>query len=246
MKVIMNADDFGLSKGVNLAILEGFQQRILTSTSLMVNMPGFEHAILLMKQYPNLFHVGIHLVTTIHHSTITEVKNLTNKDNCFYRNPKIIEKSNQIDLDRLYKAQMNKFLATGLRPDHIDFHKRCTPKQLKAAMKLAQKYNLPMRAQNPQIENILKEEGIFYAPCHISNFYNHGTVETLLNLFEKALNENRKSIEFALHPAYVDQTLLDLSSYNIQRAKEFSSLIDARVMEFIQQHDIELISYADL
>ena len=45
MKVIMNADDFGFSKGVNLAILEGFQHGILTSTSLMVNMPGFEHAV---------------------------------------------------------------------------------------------------------------------------------------------------------------------------------------------------------
>ena len=45
MKVIMNADDFGFSRGVNLAILEGFQHGILTSTSLMVNMPGFEHAV---------------------------------------------------------------------------------------------------------------------------------------------------------------------------------------------------------
>ena len=51
---------------------------------------------------------------------------------------------------------MDKFLATGLRPDHIDFHVCMTPKQLKAAMKLAKKYHLPMRAQNQQIENILK------------------------------------------------------------------------------------------
>lgn len=141
---------------------------------------------------------------------------------------------------------MDKFLATGLRPDHIDFHVCMTPKQFKAAMKLAKKYHLPMRAQNQQIENILKEQGIAYAPCHIPDFYNHGTVETLLKLFEKAFYEKRKIIELALHPAYVDQTLLDLSSYHVQRAREFASLMDSEVSAFIQQHDMELISFVDL
>lgn len=246
MKVIMNADDFGFSKGVNLAILEGFQHGILTSTSLMVNMPGFEHAVSLMKQYPDLLHVGIHLVTTVQYSVVKGLKTLTDENDHFYRDPEIIEKSEQSELDKEYQAQMDKFLATGLKPDHIDFHVCTTPKQLKAAMKLAQKYHLPMRAQDQQIEGILKEHGIVYAPCHIPDFYDHGTVDTLLKLFEKALDEKREIIELALHPAYVDQTLLDLSSYHIQRAREFASLMNPEVATFIQQHDIELISFEDL
>lgn len=246
MKVIMNADDFGFSKGVNLAILEGFQHGILTSTSLMVNMPGFEHAVSLMKQYPDLLNVGIHLVTTVQYSVVKGLKTLTDENDHFYRDPEIIEKSEQSELDKEYQAQMDKFLATGLKPDHIDFHVCTTPKQLKAAMKLAQKYHLPMRAQDQQIEGILKEHGIVYAPCHIPDFYDHGTVDTLLKLFEKALDEKREIIELALHPAYVDQTLLDLSSYHIQRAREFASLMNPEVATFIQQHDIELISFEDL
>ncbi|OUQ34246.1 ChbG/HpnK family deacetylase [Massilimicrobiota timonensis] len=246
MKVIMNADDFGFSRGVNLAILEGFQHGILTSTSLMVNMPGFEHAVSLMKQYPDLLHVGIHLVTTVQYSVVKGLKTLTDENDHFYRDPEIIEKSDQSELDKEYQAQMDKFLATGLKPDHIDFHVCTTPKQLKAAMKLAQKYHLPMRAQDQQIEGILKEHGIVYAPCHIPDFYDHGTVNTLLKLFEKALDEKREMIELALHPAYVDQTLLDLSSYHVQRAREFASLMNPEVATFIQQHDIELISFEDL
>ena len=246
MKVIMNADDFGFSKGVNLAILEGFQHGILTSTSLMVNMPGFEHAVSLMKQYPDLLHVGIHLVTTVQYSVVKGLKTLTDENDHFYRDPEIIEKSDQSELDKEYQAQMDKFLATGLKPDHIDFHVCTTPKQLKAAMKLAQKYHLPMRAQDQQIEGILKEHGIVYAPCHIPDFYDHGTVDTLLKLFEKALDEKREIIELALHPAYVDQTLLDLSSYHVQRAREFASLMNPEVATFIQQHNIELISFEDL
>lgn len=53
-------------------------------------------------------------------------------------------------------------------------------------------------------------------------------------------------IELALHPAYVDQTLLDLSSYHVQRAREFASLMNPEVATFIQQHNIELISFEDL
>lgn len=196
MKVIMNADDFGFSKGVNLAILEGFQHGILTSTSLMVNMPGFEHAVSLMKQYPDLLHVGIHLVTTVQYSVVKGLKTLTDENDHFYRDPEIIEKSEQSELDKEYQAQMDKFLATGLRPDHIDFHVCMTPKQFKAAMKLAKKYHLPMRAQNQQIENILKEHGIAYAPCHIPDFYNHGTVETLLKLFEKLSMKKEKLLNW--------------------------------------------------
>ena len=246
MKVIMNADDFGFSKGVNWAILEGFQQGILTSTSLMVNMPGFDHAVSLMKQYPDLLHVGIHLVTTAQYSIVKGLKTLTDENDHFYRDPQIIEKSDQSELDLEYQAQMDKFLATGLHPDHIDFHVCTTPKQLKAAMKLAQKYNLPMRAQTQEIEAILAQNGIRYAPCHIPDFYDHGTVEMLLKLLNRSLKEQRESVEFALHPAYVDQTLLELSSYNIQRAKELATLMDPRVMGFIQEHSIEFIHFGNI
>ena len=61
-----------------MAILEGFQHGILTSTSLMVNMSGFEHAVSLMKQYPDLLHVGIHLVTK--YSVVKGLKTLTDEN----------------------------------------------------------------------------------------------------------------------------------------------------------------------
>lgn len=48
----------------------------MTSTSLMVNMPGFDHAVSLMKQYPDLLHVGIHLVTTAQYSIVKGLKTL--------------------------------------------------------------------------------------------------------------------------------------------------------------------------
>ena len=49
-KLIVNADDFGLTPGVNYGIIEAFKYGILTSTTLMINQPFVEHAIDLKKK----------------------------------------------------------------------------------------------------------------------------------------------------------------------------------------------------
>lgn len=62
-KVIFDSDDFGYSHGVNYGIMDAYQRGILTSTTLMANMPGFEHAVKLRKEMPRLG-VGVHLTLT--------------------------------------------------------------------------------------------------------------------------------------------------------------------------------------
>jgi len=57
--LIINADDFGLSPGVNRAIGELHQAEVVFSATLMVNMPGFEEAVDLARQCPALG-VGLH------------------------------------------------------------------------------------------------------------------------------------------------------------------------------------------
>ncbi len=44
IKVINNADDFGYSNAINYGIIDAHVQGILNSTTIMANMPGFEHA----------------------------------------------------------------------------------------------------------------------------------------------------------------------------------------------------------
>lgn len=250
MKVIMNADDFGFSKGVNHGILEGFQHGIITSTSLMVNMPGFDSAVELMKQYPDLLKVGLHLVTSVEYAITPNLKTLTDENNHFYHDAKLIHDCDLEELKTEYEAQLQKFLATGFKPTHIDFHWCHEPVQLEAAMYLAKKYDLPIRAGDKEIEALFTENNIRYAPNHISDFYNQKErtteVETMLGLLQSSLDRKLEIIGFAVHPAYVDYDLLTLSSYNVQRAKEFHVLTDPKIMDFIHENKIEMISFADI
>lgn len=59
-RAIINADDFGLCRGVNEGIIKAHREGVLTSATLMANMPGFEEAVGLARENPRLG-VGIHL-----------------------------------------------------------------------------------------------------------------------------------------------------------------------------------------
>ncbi len=58
--LIVNADDLGLSRSINLGILECFKNGIVNSASLMVTMPGFEDALSHIREHPTLS-VGLHV-----------------------------------------------------------------------------------------------------------------------------------------------------------------------------------------
>src|SRR5438132_6624897 len=58
--LIVNADDFGASSGINRGILEAHERGIVTSARLMVNMPAAKEAVLLSRNLPDLS-VGLHV-----------------------------------------------------------------------------------------------------------------------------------------------------------------------------------------
>jgi len=62
-RVIINADDFGLCDGVNKAVAQAHTDGVLTSATIMANMPAADEAVKIAKKLPNLG-VGVHLNLT--------------------------------------------------------------------------------------------------------------------------------------------------------------------------------------
>jgi chitin disaccharide deacetylase len=60
MKLIVNADDFGLSRGINRGIIQSHEYGIVTSASLFANGPAFDDALEKITTCPKLG-VGVHL-----------------------------------------------------------------------------------------------------------------------------------------------------------------------------------------
>ncbi|MBP8645358.1 MAG: hopanoid biosynthesis-associated protein HpnK [Syntrophobacteraceae bacterium] len=128
-KLIFNADDFGASEPVNLAVLRAFKEGVLTSCSLMVSGQAFEHAVRIAGDLPGLA-VGIHLVTVMGSSVLPPawIPHLVDGNGNFPVEPgwtglkyQFSRRARQ-ELRRELEAQFEKFAATGLLLSHIDSH----------------------------------------------------------------------------------------------------------------------------
>ena len=64
MKLIINADDFGYTRGNTEGILEGYRKGIVRSTTALCNMPWLEYGRDLAKDFPGLG-IGVHLTLTL-------------------------------------------------------------------------------------------------------------------------------------------------------------------------------------
>ncbi|MBO1053228.1 MAG: hopanoid biosynthesis-associated protein HpnK [Dolichospermum sp. DET73] len=127
--LIINADDFGFSQGVNAAIIQAHEEGILTSTSLMVSGDAAQEAIALAKDHPQLA-VGLHLVLVCGKSVLppAQIPNLVDSQGNFSNNPTQAGLSYQFnqatraELRLEISAQLEKFRDSGLNLAHVDGH----------------------------------------------------------------------------------------------------------------------------
>ena len=127
-QLIVNADDFGYTRGVNRAIIDGFRRGIVTSTSLMANGAAFDDAVEQVKSEPGL-DVGCH-VNLVEGAPVAppgEIPHLVGADGEFHSLRYFVVRmaSGMIpaaEIERECSAQVEKLLAAGLRPSHLDTH----------------------------------------------------------------------------------------------------------------------------
>ncbi|KTC40626.1 MAG: carbohydrate deacetylase [Pseudomonas sp.] len=128
-RVIVNADDFGLDPDYNQLTLRAFQRGVISSATLMANMPAFEDACRLAHRHELLGRIGLHFNLTYGPALSQDIR----------RQPLFCDPQGQFDLSlprstlRLpalaaaavlqeLEAQWERCLAQGLRPSHIDSH----------------------------------------------------------------------------------------------------------------------------
>lgn len=150
MKVlIVNADDFGLTEQVNRGILDAHRHGIVTSTSLMANGPAFDPAVALARTAPGLA-VGIHLNLTEGRplSPAARIPSLIDATQRFAAGPgrlvrRVATGAARLDhIEREWRAQIERVLAAGIAPSHLDGHQHvhAWPPLFAIAMKLALEY----------------------------------------------------------------------------------------------------------
>lgn len=243
IKMIVNADDFGLSEAVNYGILSAYKNGIVTSTTIMAGMPSFEHAVELLKQNPGLG-CGVHMTLSLNEPVLKTHKTVVDSDGKFYRritNELVKEK---FDLDEVYDefcAQIDKVIDAGIKVDHLDSHHHVhVLESLQPVIeKIVKKYDLPIRGGFEYSINYDK-----VIPM-ISSFYGENVTK---DYFDSFLDEMKKYevFDFMCHPSFIDESLVSFTSYSMQRMKEYSILTAINLKEKLRKNNIELIKYSDL
>jgi len=217
--LIVNADDFGASRGINQGVIAAHRQGILTSASLMVTAPWSEEAAGLGHASPELS-VGLH-------ADLTSSRSRESAD-------WLSEARDELG------AQFTRFRQlTGYLPTHLDSHHNLhrDPDLLPLFLELASEHDLPLR----------EHSGVCYYSKFYGQWGGQTHLEQISpNHLEHILRTEIGCgvTELSCHPGFVDPDFF--SSYSTEREAELVSLCDPRVRHTLEEQNIELISYQEL
>lgn len=254
MRLIINGDDFGLTEGVTKGIIKGIKEGIITDTSALVNSDYFIDASILAKE-EGILSMGVHLTITFLKPVLKGLKNIVDKDGFFYRKPLLIPAPyDYIEIEDELRAQIEKFLSTELKLNHLDTHHIFSimdEKIFEIVVKLAKEYNVPIRRDFSLSNN---EEQLFdIARKNIINttdilLFQSGKVVTKEYIVKNVnkYKEEEIDVEILAHPGYVDENLKKLSSLTYNREKELEVYLDSEIKQYIKKSNVKLISYCDL
>jgi predicted glycoside hydrolase/deacetylase ChbG (UPF0249 family) len=216
--LIVNADDFGGDEGSNRGVVVAHERGIVTSASLMVNMPGAQSAVRLARECPNLS-LGLHAN--------------------FTAGSRVIDLSDLRALRQELERQCTMFTdMVGEIPTHIDSHHHVHRKFNIAPLfiELCRHHRIPLRGFSEVIYI-----GNFYGQWEYRHTdLRHISSDYLLSLLR---NVAPGFSELGCHPG--DQNVHFDPVYDWQRRIELESLTDPRLRSAAARERIRLIGYRD-
>jgi predicted glycoside hydrolase/deacetylase ChbG (UPF0249 family) len=155
--VILHADDLGVAHSVNAASLDALDKGVISSASVMVPTPWVTEVAAYARAHPNA-DLGLHLTLTSEWLTYRwgsvassdKVPTLLDPAGTFPSDvPPVAARASPVEVERELRAQIERALALGIRPTHVDSHMGAlfsTPELFAVYVKVAREYRLPFLA----------------------------------------------------------------------------------------------------
>lgn len=254
MKLIVNADDFGLTTNVSLGILHGMKTGIISDTSAIVSACDFkESALLALSQ--NVTTMGVHCLLTMGRPILNpeEVPSLVDEHGQFYTREGFKQKDvNLVEVKRELEAQIQTFLLSGLQLNHLDTHHGFMHKSeamTRVFIELAHQYQVPLRYEAARKErahdqHLVSEAGVIVCD---DLYFNQGipyhTIPTVVEYLER-VKDSHRCVEIGCHPGWSDEKLRQYSVLNDDRERELEVFTSPQLLAYVRQHSIDLVSYS--
>jgi predicted glycoside hydrolase/deacetylase ChbG (UPF0249 family) len=271
-QLIVNADDYGLSRGVNTGIIEAAETGVVTSASMIVNLAGFDDAVARARSCPSLS-LGLHLNLTTG-KPLTAAPSLTRrKTGQFYPLPLLVARASlgRVDSSEVLRecaAQIDRMIEVGILPTHLDSHRHvhAHPTLWARVVEAASSRGIssvrvptePLWANARDWRATLKKTGLLMCarvsgrraehnpPINFFGLSLQGGSSFARRLFALIPKLPLGLTELMTHPGYADSALSDHDGYTWQREEELKVLCSRELRDLIQRNGIELASFGDL
>jgi predicted glycoside hydrolase/deacetylase ChbG (UPF0249 family) len=226
-QLIVNADDFGQSPGVNQGVIEAHERGIVTSVSLMVRWPAADSAAVYARAHPSLT-VGIHV----------DLGEWVFREDTWVPVYEVVPRNDPTRVAEEITRQLVEFRRlVGRQPTHIDSHQHVHRQEpvRSILLKMARHLGIPLRGYS----RVVRYCGDFYGQtAQGSPLPELISVENLIAILT-ALPGG--FTELGCHPGLAD----DLNTmYRTERTEEVSVLCDARVRTAIASLSVQLCSFS--
>lgn len=265
--LILHADDIGMCKEANISAKRQLSQQEIQSAAVMMPCPNAEAFIDWAKQHSDQ-DVGLHLTLTSEWKTYRwgpvadaeTVPGLIDPEGKLWRSVReVVQHATAAEVETEIRAQIDKAIALGYRPDHIDTHMGTlygSHEYTSAYLKVAEEYQIPAMVidmRNPEVVQGFKDQGYPIGPEMIQAVNNYSLPK--LDFFAsvpkgETYEEKREKFmalvrsmpnglsEIIFHPSEPTENLKTITNSWQQRNWEAEMFADPVLQAFLEEEDI--------
>ncbi len=273
--LIVNADDLGISPSVSEGIITSHERGIVTSTTVMTNVPSAKDGFLKAQERAPKLGLGLHITLSYGAPVLPakEVPSLVDTKGNFLSFPLLAEFSSK-ELQAEIYAQFDQFTQlSGKIPDHLDSHQfmaNVHPAAFETMLELAEKHKIPIR--NPsmflsieKLHQFMKSRGTLSQPALdqkiplLQNICSRYSQIQWPHFFEHRFYAKEAKVKNLLSilkelPKGITELMchpgyiVDLKNdyYREERELEIAVLTDHEIRAAILEYNIQLITFAQI
>jgi predicted glycoside hydrolase/deacetylase ChbG (UPF0249 family) len=272
--LVVNADDFGRSRGVSAGIVEAHLDGLVSTTTALVNLPGALDDVAQAARRAPALGLGVHLNLTLGRPVADSqsVASLVTPQGTFLSPDALVAQVERIDTEdvaREWRAQIEVFLSTGASLDHLDSHHHVallSPAWWAICLDLAARFRCGVRPPAPadprddvlvsrfpeaarrfaagDAGRLRASRGVPSPDRLVTRFF--GAQATLGTLLAVLAEVPAGTTELMCHAGRVDAVLLAESGYAQERESELLALISVPAREAANRLAIERGTYRQL
>ncbi len=273
--LVFHADDMGMADEANEATIYLLENGYIQSASAMAPCPSYEDAILWAIENPQ-FDVGIHLTLTSEWRTHrwgtvsdpSDVPGLVDPDGYMWRSvQEVVMNATPEEVERELRAQIEKTLAMGYRPDHMDTHMGTvygSNEFTEVYLRLAEEYGIPAMVidfSDPQVVEQYRQAGYpvtdrllellenYSLPKldYFSSVPGGGSYEEVReNFFSQVRSLKPGLTEIIFHPQFESDFGKTITGSWQQRAWEVELFADPVVRQFFEDEGLIFTNWKEI